>query len=101
VCFAACRATLANDILHNTRVQTVARYKSIHRTEHTQHQTYTQQQLTIKMRHIEDICEVVAVPDPGLERSTHKEVPVVAQDGGVDVHRGRGVAPGAEALADL
>ena len=83
---------LPHPYLHICKLQTVA----------NQTQQYTTRTLlTIEMRNIEHIREVAAVPHPRLECATHKEVSVVAQDGGVDVHGGGGVTSGAQSFAHL
>ena len=83
---------LPHQYLHICTLPTVA----------NQTQQYTTRTLlTIEMCHIEHIREVMTIPHSRLERATHKEVSVVAQDGGVDVHGGGGVAPGAQPFAHL
>lgn len=45
--------------------------------------------LTIEVRDVEYVDEVVTVPDARLEGAAHEQVAVVAQQRGVDVHRRR------------
>ena len=56
---------------------------------------------TIEVRHIEHIHKVPPIPDSRFKSATYKEISIVAQDYGVDVHSRGVLATGADSFSDL